>query len=281
MFDEELYWDQVRFFSRSSSDGDAVQKRLAETRLLAFGAGRVGAYALTALAEAGLGSLLICDDTETGERDSSSTSPPAQGAAPTTRAAALTQRLNSHMHADDLCEHRPLAEADEEELTKLLRRSHVAVVCLDAPDPVLVENINRAALRAEVSCVIGQVYDGVGWVGPTIVPNSGPCYQCFESRRNMNLDNYEESMRYETRFREMRALRKGAVAPRPLAACVGALVALEALRLLTKLAAPQTLGRVLRVDFHALEMTYHRVLRWPRCPACHDEARSSQPTVDA
>src|SRR5262249_53869904 len=58
------------------------------------------------------------------------------------------------------------------------------------------------------------------------------------------------------------------VGPRALAACLGGLLALEAMRLITRLAPPQMAGRVLHVDFFAPEMTYHRVLRMPRCPAC-------------
>jgi hypothetical protein len=38
-------------------------------------------------------------------------------------------------------------------------------------------------------------------------------------------------------------------------------------------------GRILLIDFFAPEMTYHRILRLPNCPACGDEKRRSLPNV--
>jgi hypothetical protein len=87
-------------------------------------------------------------------------------------------------------------------------------------------------------------------------------------RRNANLEHYAEVMHYEEQLRQMPALTSGGVAPRPLATCIGGLLALEAMRLLTGVVVPQTVGRILRLDFFAPDMTYHRILRFPNCPAC-------------
>ena len=153
------------------------------------------------------------------------------------------------------------------------------LVCLDSPAPALLDAVNRAALQANVRWVTGQIYRGTGILGPTVIPYQSACYKCYELRRNANLENYEEVMHYETRLRQMPAIRSEFVAPKPLAQTLGGLLALESLRLMTQTAIPQMAGRILLIDFFAPEMTYHRILRLPNCPACGDERRSSLPSV--
>jgi len=158
--------------------------------------------------------------------------------------------------------------ATEESLLPEIEAADAVVVALDAPAPKLMHAINLACLQTKTPWVSAQIHTGTGWIGPMIIPGQTPCYTCYELRRNANLQNYAEVIRYETRLDEMPSIVSRLVAPVPLAACVGALLALETLRFLSGVALPQTMGRLMRVDFFDSELTYHRVLRLPRCPAC-------------
>src|SRR5690349_16268444 len=165
--------------------------------------------------------------------------------------------------------------ATKESLLPEIEAADVVVVALDAPAPKLMHAINLAALQTKTPWVSAQIHTGTGWIGPMIIPGQTPCYTCYELRRNANLQNYNEVMHYETRIDEMPSIVSRLVAPAPLAACVGALLALETLRLLSGVAMPQTMGRLMRVDFFDSELTYHRVLRLPRCPACGHAPQST------
>jgi len=142
---------------------------------------------------------------------------------------------------------------DGEEQARSIR---CALVCLDTPNPELIGAVNQTSLSNGWNFVPGQIESGVGLIGPTVVPHQSACYRCFALRREADLP-------------VPRAIESSiAAAPAPLFACVGGLMALEAMRIISGLALPQTMGRVLKVDFFAPEMTWLRVLRLPNCPDC-------------
>lgn len=266
--EEDSFEDQVLFFTRFGKGGPAVQKRLGRARVVVFGAGLVGSHALSALADSGIGTLRVVDDAEEADGAEAASAQTNGGGTRQTRSQALALRIAQSRRAG-LDWQSASADADsDDEVAEVIDGADCVLVCADAPSPALLESVNRAALRTKARWLAGQLYRGVGIVGPAVIPGESACYKCYELRRNASLPNYEEVVRYEARLREMRAIRNPRVAPRPLAACVGALVALEALRLVSGEARPQTLGRILRVDFFSPEMTYHTVLPVPGCPAC-------------
>jgi bacteriocin biosynthesis cyclodehydratase domain-containing protein len=245
---EERYLNQIRFFSQFG-DGAAVQEQLESTRLTVFGSGLVAYYALSALAGSGVSKISICE--------------PADG----TGAENLARTINQNT-SRSACSYVAMSSIDEKTIGELILDTDAVIVCLDAPAPTLANSINLATLRTSTPWLIGQIHTGTGWIGPVVIPGQTPCYKCYEFRRNANLENYDEVIRFESRLEEMPAIVRQPSAPPALATAVGSLLGLETLRLLTKLVAPQTLGRVLRLDFLASEMTYHRILRLPRCSAC-------------
>lgn len=130
------------------------------------------------------------------------------------------------------------------------------LACPDTSDPELLDAANAAALRNGWNWIGGRIEWGCGLIGPAVLPRQTACYRCFSLRREANLPLSQSTPTSDW----------GSMGP--LAACVGSLLALEALRLMSGVTRPQTLGRVLRVDFFAPEMTSSRVLRLPSCPAC-------------
>jgi len=259
--------EQVLFFTTSVRDGNAVQRQLHEAQTVMVGGGVIGSLTVGLLAEAGVGHLRVLDpmkiDTRMVEADPLLRSEDIGRP----RAEALCERLRQHYPALSS----ESVDADPhstEELTTVLRGATCAVACLDAPAPALLEALNAAALMVDTRWIVGQMYRGVGLVGPFIIPHQTPCYKCYELRRDANLNNYTETMHYESRLREMPGIRSECVAPRPLAALLSAFLALETQRLLTGVCTPQTIGRVARLDFFSPEVTYHRILRFPHCPAC-------------
>ncbi len=255
MEEEERYQSQVRFFSESA-DGEDIQQHLGRLRITALGAGLVASYALSSLAASGVPNINICEPQSSTRED-------------------IAQKINESV-PDAKCRRLIISGVDDQTLVQEIEASDAVVVCLDVPAPKLMRAVNIATLRTKTPWISGQIHMGIGWVGPLIIPTETPCYQCYEFRRKANLQNYDQVMRYETRLDDMPSIVSSMLAPAPLAASVGSLLALDTLRLLTGLAMPQTAGRVMRVDFFA-PVTYHRILRLPRCPACGQASQSSSP----
>ena len=275
----DYYGDQIRFFSQFSSDGQAAQKLLGKAQIVVFGAGAIGSQAIAALADAGVGKIRVSDQAEATKPDIAGNALLQLQDVGQARAERVAQRVNEKNIPSVNCEAIQAESESDEKLKEIIHGAACVLVCLDSPAPALLDAVNRAALQANVRWVTGQIYRGTGILGPTVIPYQSACYKCYELRRNANLENYEEVMHYETRLRQMPAIRSEFVAPKPLAQTLGGLLALESLRLMTQTAIPQMAGRILLIDFFAPEMTYHRILRLPNCPACGDAKRSSLPSV--
>lgn len=270
---DDFYENQIRFFSQTKTDGRAIQRSLEKTHVLIIGAGAIGSHAAAALSQSGFGYLHFLDLVKTTGADIPAHAFFNQHDIGQPRAEALAAHVaarNPHVS----CKSTTTDVHSVEQLGNAIRGMDAVVVCADSASPALLDVVNEAALRTNKRLLIGQSAQGVGLIGPTVIPKQSACYKCYELRRNANLLNYEEIMQYESRLRQMPDIRSELVAPRPFAALIGGLLALEALRLLSGLVAPQTVGHILRVNFNAPEMTYHRILRLPNCPACgHDKRR--------
>lgn len=275
---EELSTHQVKFFRQAKIDGQAIQRHLAKTQVLVLGAGAIGSYAIDALAGAGVGHLHLLDAAKVSEEDvpaNALLSKQDIGSPRDETISAYVTKRNPSVS----CQSVSADTGSIEKLGNSMRAMDCIIMCLDSPAPAMVDAVNEAALQTNKRWLIGQVYQGVGLIGPTVIPRQTACYKCYELRRIANLVNYEEIMQYESRLRQMPGIRSEFNAPHPFAATIGGLVALEALRLLSGVAQPQTIGRLLRINFFAPEMTYHRLLRVPNCPACGYGKQQTMPQI--
>ena len=136
------------------------------------------------------------------------------------------------------------------------------LVCMDSPAPGLLDAVNSAALRHGWPWIAGRIESGAGMIGPAVIPGQTACYRCFELRRLANLSRPDRGQAVLT------TPANNAAAPAPLATAVAGLLVLEAIRLISRLALPQTMGAILILDFFAAGISSHRVLRLPNCPDC-------------
>jgi bacteriocin biosynthesis cyclodehydratase domain-containing protein len=137
------------------------------------------------------------------------------------------------------------------------RGAWCVVAALDAPGPAVLDRVNQASLEQGWPWIPAVIESGAAVIGPAVIPRQTACYRCYELRRLANAGPSGQ-----------RAPMDDAAAPAPLAACAGSFLALEAVRLISRLAAPQSAGRTIVLDFFAPMIATHRVLRLPNCPAC-------------
>jgi ribosomal protein S12 methylthiotransferase accessory factor len=272
----EFYSDQAAYFSQITPDGRAVQRRLERAKALVVGARAIGSHVLATLADTGVGTLRVLDQAIVEDRDLVATallSPDDVGRG--LAAAAVDQLRTRNPYVAGEAVERDATSAND--VIEGLRGMDFALVCLDGPSPLVLEAVNAAALATGTPWVAAQVIGGSGLLGPTVLPWQSACYTCYQLRRDANLDDPDGVAAFEARLRQLPSVRTGLVGPRPLAAALGGLLALEAVRLLSGLGLPQTVGRVLRVDFLAPQPSMHRLLRFPRCPSCGPPQRVALP----
>ena len=272
---DEAHGDQIRFFSQFNLDGEAIQKQLEHSKVIVFGAGAIGSHTVGALAEAGVGTIRVVDEADTDKRDVATSAYLRIADVGKARAEMAALHVNAKEIPSVKCEAVSVDLESETAIEDNVAGTNCALVCLDWPSPALLHAMNRSALRAKTPWISAHLSQGVGILGPAVIPGQTPCYGCYEMRRNANLENYEEVMLYESRLRQMPAIKREVAAPRPLAASLGGLLALDVLRLLTRKSTPQTAGRIMRFEFFAPEITYHRFLRLPNCTACGSRQRQS------
>lgn len=255
-----------------AQSGAEYQDRLAESRVIIFGAGRIGARLVDGLVLSGVGRITIVDPGTVSAQDIHGEARYDATQLGKSRAEALLRRKGPASGTElAAIAHR----ADGDELEALLDTATFAVVCPDPHDPDLFEAVNRAAIAAKVSWTSARMMGLEFRIGPTILPGETACYRCFQSRIASNTENLTEHRLVEN-FQRQDALK-----PVMLAATPGVdLLVLEVVKALTWFTAPSCYGHLYTLDLISMEGRRHPVLKIPRCPDCGRPA-DGRPTIHA
>lgn len=225
----------------------AGQQRLKDARVLVVGAGGLGCPVVLYLAAAGVGQITVADDDavelanlqrqiaftseDTGRSKAVALAEAALAINPDVRVTGLEERLS------------------EASLPEWVGASDLVI---DATDNFTSRfAINKACVRARVPMVSGAAIRAEGQV---IVfdsrQDSSPCYQCLYS------DLGEEALSCS---------EAGVLGP--LVGMIGAIQAMEAIKLLAGVGQPLT-GRLLLLDAMSMQWREMAVPRDPGCPVC-------------
>ncbi len=225
--------------------GEEQQARLRAARVLLIGLGGLGSPAALYLAAAGVGCLLLCDGdvVELSNLQRQIVHQMTElGANKAASAARRLRLLNPEVtvivhprHADAAWLQSTLKDVD---------------LVLDGSDNFATrDRVNEACVRAGVPLVSAAAIGWEGQIGVFAVAD-GPCYRCL-------YPDLEEN--------ERRCADNGVLAP--LVGVMGAMMAQEALKLLTRTASSLA-GRFLVYDARQNEVRVLRVPRDPACPVC-------------
>jgi bacteriocin biosynthesis cyclodehydratase domain-containing protein len=145
------------------------------------------------------------------------------------------------------------------------------IVAAANEDLAMLERWNRRALAVRVPWLQVLPYDGkFAAIGPLYLPGETCCYECYRLRRLSNVG-------YSAEFSLLERSRATYPAPPSIGAITAGVATTLALRWLAYR------DRSLPGAFHALEhvqnfdLTFHRVYRVPRCPACSGLADIAPP----
>jgi molybdopterin/thiamine biosynthesis adenylyltransferase len=223
--------------------GEAGQEALKTSAVLVTRIGGVGGAAAYALAAAGIGKLVLAHEGNVRPADLNRQLLMTADGVGKPRVASASRRLrelNPRLEIDAVAEN--VTEANAE---KLVRGVDLVV---DAA-PLFKERflLNREVVRQGKPMVDGAMYDFETQV-TTILPGKGPCLACITP---------SDPPAWKRQFPVF-----GAVA-----AAVGNLVAVEAIKVLAGLGDP-LVGRLLLGDLREMTFRTVRVGRNPRCSVC-------------
>lgn len=232
-----------RYLRQVALWGEGAQRRLLSSTALVVGLGGLGSAAATYLAAAGVGKLLLADFDRVEPSDLNRQVlhwARDVGKLKVESAAEKLRELNPSVSLELVS-----SRLDSVELAReLVEKADVVVDCLDNWRSRFL--LNEACVKAGKPMVHAAVEGLSGWV--TVVhPRRGPCLRCIFPR-----DPPE---------------RGSVPVAGPLPGAVGALEALEAVKLLTGFG-ESLVGRMLFYDGAAGSAEVFEVARRPSCPVC-------------
>ncbi len=225
----------------------AGQERLRDARALVVGLGGLGSPVALYLAAAGVGKLVLADDdvVELSNLQRQIVhANTALGQAKAASAKASVAAINPGVEVEAMAE-----RIGDSDLAPLLNRVDLVI---DATDNFTTRfALNDACWRSGTALVSGAA---IRWEGQVAVFDPGdaasPCYRCLYADGDGEALNCAEN---------------GVIAP--LVGVVGAMQAMEAVKLITGVGEPLT-GRVLYYDAKRAEWRAFKLARRPECPTC-------------
>jgi bacteriocin biosynthesis cyclodehydratase domain-containing protein len=234
-----------------SVDGTAAQRSLSSARVVLVAGGMFGAALVDLLTRSGCGHLSVLDWDDDGTALAAAEAVAAPGR---TAHLSTTSVRDAERIARDWCD-------GAEILVTATRRAPDAL--FDALNGVCLERRRPRWLRA----------DDDGWeyrIGPLVDPFESACFTCLRLRRTSAHPFAIEEGLHQLRLAEERPA--GTRDPRGEslagAALAAGIVALEVVRVLTRIAPPTLHDAELVVGPVHGSIRRHQFLRVPRCPAC-------------
>ncbi|RUO76083.1 HesA/MoeB/ThiF family protein [Idiomarina seosinensis] len=223
------------------------QEKLLNSHAVVVGAGGLGCAALPYLAASGVGKLTIFDHDQVelsnlqrqplyGEQN--------VGQPKAVAAMERLKQLNSGLHVSCYTE-----KADTSSLHRL---ASSATLVIDCSDNLTTRNqLNQFCYQHKIPLISGAAIRFEGQVMAFSMQHNSPCYQC------LSLLFGEQAL----------SCAESGVAS-PLVGIIGAMQALEAIKLLSGAGTP-LFNTMLMYDGLAAEWQRFNIAKHPRCPVCH------------
>ncbi|HJT91824.1 MAG TPA: TOMM precursor leader peptide-binding protein [Mycobacterium sp.] len=258
-----LFWGRHIGDSRAASSGEVLQRRLGHATVIIVGTGLFGVATADLLSRSGCGQLkfLSWDDGPAGSSESDTGITSNLLSSPITPTAWASARP-ANLHAVDGILRDWLFDADL-----------IVTATRNAPDR-LFEEINRICQQAAKPWLRGNLEASSIELGPYVHPGSSACFSCLQlRRRSADPLAIEHELDHAARAQSDEAGGIPPIGEALFAATLGASqLTGEVIRVVTGIAMPALLNRVVTVSPTTGEQHTNNVLRVPRCPDCSKSA---------
>ncbi len=260
---------QLAWLGEAAPEGRAAQRHLTGAFVVLFGAGGPGACAGRVLAASGVGRLLIVDPAEVGPADPYFSPLLRSTDRGRSRAEVLAASIADGSPEVKIAAHRlrPETVAD---VSALIDGADLVLCCLDSGELNLTLKLNRACRERGMRWLAGSMEGTELVIGPGFSGSTdGPCYMCWRMREVACATNPQARFALEKRLDKLRQDLSGRRENLAGSAdIVGAMLASEAISVLSGAGAPSLDGRFLVMEIPGLRQEKHNVLRKPGCPIC-------------
>lgn len=238
----ELYGDQIKLFSRFTTQGGAKhQAALLGSRIAVAGEGALAEALCRSLAASGIGQVT----------------------------ALLPQLHDTVSSATELL---PLDSTTIFPSDCLNPKPRAVVVAQTAHDPELLEAMDVFSKKHTVPwLLVRSIEHTEAWVGPLFVPDNTASYVSFEARFRSNMPDYDSYVEFDSYVRKHdgQAVEVGGL--HAFHDVLAGIAVTELIKLVTGVAVPVLAGKFISIDLWRLNTEIHEVLRFPRI---EDEAYS-------
>ena len=248
--------------------------RVVNGHIVVIGAGGVGSWVVSLLAQFGIRHFTLLDD-DVVKPHNLNRSVFGHGSLglPKTQALAemLVARKNNYYTVTSVSD----KLENPRQLVDLLQQSvdtqTVLINCADYPSVSHTSAIvNDAAFTCHVPYIIAGGYNmHLSLVGPTVIPGESPCFYCIShAMEQVGIDALEGAERIVKEHRNLGNIG-------PLAAISASFAANECLKLLVgpPYMQPTMLGKRGEFNFLTKKLTLEEYKRWNECPCCGKEWR--------
>ena len=159
------------------------------------------------------------------------------------------------------------------EVISQLEEVDFLIACQDTADYRFFQTINTACLETQTRWMHVAISGTKGLMGPTIIPQQSACYVCYDKRLASNASELQGYLAYQKQTNP--STNEGSL--NPLWSTLAEQVTLEATRIISGFAPPQTIGRLYEFEATTPLVEGHDVLRLPRCPACNLKKPKREP----
>ena len=133
---------------------------------------------------------------------------------------------------------------------------------------------NRMCVENKVHYLPVSLCDGIGWLGPLVLPGDTPCFECFWMRLQSTTDDRQIRQAID----DVRFAGQPFTGFHPsMASILGDIAAMELTKFYGGVLPMTNLGTAFEVNLIATSIKKHRVLKAPRCAVC--SSLNSQSTI--
>jgi molybdopterin/thiamine biosynthesis adenylyltransferase len=249
--------------------GLAVQERLMSATVVILGAGGLGSVVATALAAAGIGTLIVCDPDVVELSNLSRQVAYSLDDIGTGKAETLAARLG-RLNPDVRFRTEKRMVREPADLAVIARAADLVISCADQPSVVKVAEVVTEACWPGTPHYIGGSYSyHVGLVGLLVIPGVTACWHCL-------IAEFTGSHGRDRTLPFVAKARHGGIAAAQ-SGIIGNMIAWESTRFLIGMT-PTVCGECLEFNYESMSFSRAPVPRHADCPWCADDpARARRP----
>jgi bacteriocin biosynthesis cyclodehydratase domain-containing protein len=161
----------------------------------------------------------------------------------------------------------------DDNLKRFIKADHHLIGIFSRNLPQTFSSINKTAFLNNQLFTLSYLTDKTAVIGPTFIPNETGCYECYEQRYMMNVNNLDSYLSYK------KFLNNDQTGPfshtRYNKDIFINILASELVNISTFISRPQSVGIELEFDFVNLKLEKRKFYRLPVCKVCSKKITSA------